>query len=66
MSNGGKNDEGKHDAVGPIGEMADDNETVGQALSKVGFEPAKVERKIVPQGKRRESLKRWASKKPDQ
>lgn len=47
------------------GEMAGDNETVGDALTRAGFEPAKVGRKIVSQGKRRESLKRWAAKEPD-
>lgn len=66
MPHGGKNDEGKGGVSGPIGEMSDDKETVGDALSKVGFEPAKVGRKVVSQGHRRESLKRWASRKPDQ
>lgn len=66
MAHSGKSDKGKAGLVGPTGQMADDNETVGDALSKVGFEPAKVGRKIVSQGKRRESLKRWASRKPDQ
>ncbi len=66
MPPGGKNDEGKAGRdVGPIGGMADENGTLGDALSKVGFEPAKVGRKIVSQGKRRESLKRRASKEPD-
>ncbi|RUL96477.1 hypothetical protein EEQ99_30595 [Rhizobium anhuiense] len=66
MPHGEKNDDGEGSVIGPIGEMSADNETVGDALSKVGFEPAKVGRKIVTQGKRRESLKRWASRKPDQ
>lgn len=45
--------------------MADENETLDDALSRVGFEAAKVGRKTMSQGKRRESLKRWASKGPD-
>jgi hypothetical protein len=51
-----KNPAGIAGDVGPIGETADENETFGEALSKAGFEPAKVGRKIVPQGKRRETL----------
>jgi hypothetical protein len=35
MPHGGKNDEGKVGDVGPIGEMAADNETLGDGLSKV-------------------------------
>ncbi|MCM2475663.1 hypothetical protein HGO38_19495 [Rhizobium sp. CG5] len=65
MPDHGKKDEGEAGDAGSIGEMADDNETFGDALSKVGFEWAKVGRKIVSQGKRRESLKRWGSKEPD-
>lgn len=65
MPHGGKNDEGKAGDVGPIGEMADDNETLGDALSKVGFVPAKVGRRTVSQGKRRENLRRWNAKDPD-
>lgn len=65
MPHGGRDDEGKAGDVGPIGEMADDNETLGDALLKVGFEPARVGRKTASQGKRRESLKRWNSKDPD-
>jgi len=61
MPHHGKKDE---DEVGDVGSIAADNETLGDALSKVGFEPAKVGRKIVSQGKRRESLTRWTSKKP--
>ncbi|WP_165823451.1 hypothetical protein [Metarhizobium album] len=58
MPDHGKKDEAEAGEAGAIGEMAADNETLGDALSKVGFEPAKVGRKIVSQGKRRESLKR--------
>lgn len=65
MPHGEKSDEGKVGDVGPIRGMADENETLGDAVSRVGFEPAKVGRKTVSQGKRRESLKRWASKEPD-
>lgn len=49
---------GKAGDVGPIGKTADANESFGEALSKAEFEPAKVGRKIVSQGKRRETLKR--------
>ncbi|CAN7388194.1 hypothetical protein LJR235_002298 [Pararhizobium sp. LjRoot235] len=66
MPHGGNNDEGTPGDVGAIGEMAGDNETVGDALANLGFEPAKVGRKIVSQGKRRENLKRRATKSKDE
>lgn len=47
--------------VGSIEETADASETLGEALSKAGCEPAKIGRKIVSQGKRRERLKRPAN-----
>lgn len=62
MPHHGRKDE---DEAANSGSVAADNETLGDALSKVGFEPAKVGRKIVSQGKRRESLKRWTSTEPD-
>lgn len=62
MPHHGKKDD---DEVGGTGSIAADNETFGDALSKVGFEPAKVGRKIVSKGKRRESLTRWTSKEAD-
>lgn len=65
MPDHGKKDEGESGDAGAIGAMTADNETLGDALSKVGFEPAKVGRKIVSQGKRRESLKRWGSREAD-
>jgi len=65
MPHHGKKDAVEAGDVGSIGEMAADNETLGDALLKVGFESAKVGRKIVSQGKRRENLKRRATKSPD-
>lgn len=62
MPHHGKNDE---DEAGETGSIAPDNETLGDALSKAGFESTKVGRKIVSQGKRRESLKRWTTNDPD-
>ncbi|MBY5505320.1 hypothetical protein HFO81_07140 [Rhizobium leguminosarum] len=55
-----KNDKAKPVDVGPLGKT-DDNETFGEALSRTGFEPAKVGRRIVSQGKRRETLKKRVS-----
>lgn len=55
MPRGGKDETTEADDVGPT---PDDNETFGQALSRAGFEPAKVGRKIVSQGKRRETLRK--------
>lgn len=65
MPHHGKKDERSAGDVDSIGAMVDANETLGDALSKVGFEPARVGRKTVSQGKRRESLRRWSSKDPD-
>lgn len=63
MPRGGKDETTEADDVGPLGETADDGETLGQALSRAGFEPAKVGRRIVSQGKRRETLKMRAVEK---
>ncbi len=65
MSKQGKSDTGKAGDVGRFTETADDSETFGEALSKARFEPAKVGRKIVSQGKLRETLKKRPSKKLD-
>ncbi len=62
MSRDGKIDAGKADDIRAARETAHDNETFGEALSKAGFEPAKVGRKVVSQGKRRETLKKAASR----
>ncbi|MBW0366697.1 hypothetical protein [Ensifer adhaerens] len=51
------NDKAKPVDLGPLGK-ANDNETLGEALSRAGFEPAKVGRRISSQGKRRETLKK--------
>ncbi|MEY9582729.1 hypothetical protein [Sinorhizobium fredii] len=63
MARGGKDETAKAGDVAPLGKTADDNGTFGEALSRAGFEPAKVGRKVVPQGKRRETLKKRASDK---
>ncbi|WP_077961249.1 hypothetical protein [Ensifer adhaerens] len=65
MPHGKKNDAGKGRDFDPIGETGENKETFGEALSKAGFEPAKVGRKIVSQGKRSAALKKWESKSPD-
>jgi len=57
----GKDETTKADDVGPPGETPDDNETLGEALSRAGFEPAKVGRRVVSQGRRRETLKKRPS-----
>ncbi|PDT08065.1 hypothetical protein CO655_24270 [Rhizobium sp. M1] len=61
MPRGGKDETTEADDVRPLNEAADDNETFGQALSRAGFHPAKVGRRVVSQGKRREALKKWPS-----
>lgn len=65
MPQGGKNDLGKSGEFSPTQEPAADNETLGEGLSKEGFEPAKVGRKILSQGKRRETLKKRAPQNSD-
>ncbi|ASY62557.1 hypothetical protein SJ05684_c11010 [Sinorhizobium sojae CCBAU 05684] len=62
MSHGGKDDAGKAGDAGRIGEEADHDETLGEALSREGFEPAKVGRKVMSQGRRREPLKKGPPK----
>jgi hypothetical protein len=61
MSAGRDTDAGKGGDVPPIGNTVGDGETFGEALSKSGFEPAKVGRKRVSQGKPREALKKRPS-----
>lgn len=63
MPDHGKSGGGKAGNAGPIEKTADASETFGEALSKAGFEPAKIGRRIVSQGKRRETLKKRAIKK---
>jgi len=65
MPRGGKDETAKSGDVGRLRNTADDNVTFSEALSKVGFKPATVGRRIVPQGKRREMLKKRASKDAD-
>ncbi|MBD9488755.1 hypothetical protein [Ensifer sp. ENS11] len=65
MPRRGKDETTKADDVGPLGETPDDNDTFGEALSRAGFKPAKVGRKFVSQGKRRETLKKRPSGNPD-
>lgn len=64
MPDDGKSGGGKAGDAGPIEKTPDASETLGEALSKAGFEPAKIERRIVSQGKRGETLKKRAIKKP--
>jgi len=59
MSRDEKNNEGKPGNVGPIKKSEQGSETIGEAPPKAGFESTRVERKVVGQGKRRETLKRW-------
>ncbi len=61
MSVGGRFGDREDDGR-PNEETQDENETLGEALSKAGFEPARAERKIVSQGKRREALKKRVPK----
>lgn len=60
MSHDEKNDEGKAGNVGPISKPEHCDERLGGTPSKTGLESAQVGRKIVGQGKRRETLKRRA------
>jgi hypothetical protein len=64
ISHDEKNDEGKAGNVGPISKTEHGSERPGGAPSKTGREPGQVGRKIVGQGKRRETLKKRA-KDPD-
>ncbi|KOF22342.1 hypothetical protein AC244_02015 [Ensifer adhaerens] len=65
MPQGGKDDVNKANDSRPIGKPVDDNKTFGEALSKIGFVPANVGRKIVSQGRRRETLKKSAPRDSD-
>ncbi len=62
MAGGGKRGVSKSGDARQTGGTSDKSETFGEALSKAGFEPAKVGPKIVSQGKRREALKKRVSK----
>lgn len=64
MPHGGKDAASKAGDVNRGEEGQDHDETLGEALSKAGFEPAKVGRKTVSQGRRREPLKRRPSRDP--
>lgn len=65
MPRGSKDETAKAGDVGRLRDTADDNETFGAALSKEGFEPAQVGRRVVSQGKRRETLKKRVSDNAD-
>jgi|GEM_PF-1148352 len=65
MPREGKDEIAEAGDVGTPGNTADDNETFGEALARAGLVSAKVRRKIVSQGKRRETLKKTTSKYPD-
>ncbi|OWV86874.1 hypothetical protein ATY79_08670 [Rhizobium sp. R693] len=60
----GKSEAGKAGDAVPIGETEDNTETFDEALIKAGSNSAKVGRKIVSKGKRRETLKKWPPKSP--
>lgn len=64
MPHGGKDDASKAGDANRVEEGQDHDETLGEALSKARLEPAKVGRKTVSQGRRREPLKRRLSKDP--
>ncbi|MGO6937865.1 hypothetical protein [Rhizobium johnstonii] len=59
-----KNDQGKAGNVGPISKPEHASESLDAAESKTGLEADQVGRKIVGQGRRRETLKKRA-KDPD-
>jgi len=65
MPRGGKDKTTEADDVRPLDEAPSGHETFGQAPSRAGFEPAKVGRRIVSQGRRRETLKKRASEDAD-
>ncbi len=65
MPRGGKDKTTEADDVGPLEEALDGHNNFGHALSRAGFEPAKVARRIVSQGRRRETLKKRASDDAD-
>lgn len=65
MPRGDKDEIAETGAARPLGKTADDNETCGDALTRADFVPAKVGHRVVSQGKRRETLKKRASEKPD-
>ncbi|MDX0675656.1 hypothetical protein GOD41_08460 [Sinorhizobium medicae] len=65
MPKDGKNEADKTGCVNLIRETLSDKETFGEALSNEGFVPANVGRKIVSEGKRRETLKRRSSTQPN-
>ncbi len=60
MSNSGSDDASKAGTIGSSGEARQPSETVGEALLKVGFEPSKAGRKIVGQGRPRETLRKFS------
>lgn len=59
MSHCEKNDEGTASNVGSMRKSEKGSETLHGALSKAGSQSAQIGRKIIGQGKRRETLKKW-------
>lgn len=59
MSHDEKNDEGTACNVGSIGKSEKGRGTPHEAPSKAGCQSAQLGRKVVGQGKRRETLKKW-------
>lgn len=57
MSHDESNDEGKASDVGPI--KGSEDGTIGSLMPKAGTDRAPVGRRIVGQGIRRETLKKW-------
>lgn len=62
MAGGRESDGGRDGGAQQTGGKVEKSETLGEALAQAGFESAKVGRKIVSQGKRREALKKRVSK----
>lgn len=58
MSGGRQSGDDRFDDRDPSGEAEEIVETAGEGLSKAGFVPSRRPRRIVPQGKPRERLRR--------
>lgn len=58
MSDTKKDTAGNTSGSGSVSDKASKSETFGAALDKAGFEPMRSGRKVVGQGKRRETLKK--------
>jgi hypothetical protein len=65
MSQENKDDAGEPSEPGSVSEVGKASETVGEALAKVGFKPLRAGRKLVGQGRSRETLRKCSPKTPD-